>query len=60
MTSQLVAILAQIAAVQTRVVAMQAENQHRASVGLSIAYGEEAFLCEADLLLNLSIEARNI
>ena len=57
MTAQLVRILAAIAASQARVAAMQAKNIERLCSEKSIAYGEEAFLDEADLLEKLSIEA---
>jgi len=59
MSPQLVGILAAIAACQTRIADMQAVNAYRQSVGLSIAYGEDAFNIEATQLDLLSIEARN-
>lgn len=59
MNSNLVAILAAIAAEQARIAGMQAENQHRLSLGQSIAYGEDAFCICANQLDRLSIEARN-
>jgi hypothetical protein len=37
-------IMARAAALNARVSGMNAENQHRLSVGNSVAYGEEAFL----------------
>lgn len=36
-------IIAQAACAQAEIAGMQAENQHRLSLGHSIAYGEEAF-----------------
>ena len=42
-----------ILAAHARVRGMMAENQHRLSVGQSIAYGEEAFNIEAAHMENL-------
>lgn len=36
-------IMAQAACAMAEIAGMQAENQHRLSLGQSIAYGEEAF-----------------
>lgn len=46
--------LALIAAAQARIAAMQALNQHRLSLGQSIAYDEEAFYNEATGLEQLA------
>ena len=48
--------LALIAAAQARIAAMQALNQHRLSLGQSIAYDEEAFYNEATGLEQLAQE----
>lgn len=48
--------LALIAAAQARIAAMQALNQHRLSLGQSIAYDEEAFCNEATGLEQLAQE----
>jgi hypothetical protein len=36
-------IMSQVACAMAEIAGMQAENQHRLSLGQSIAYGEEAF-----------------
>lgn len=48
------ALLVRAMASQTRVAAMEAENQYRISLGQSLAYGEEAFLAEADVMDNIA------
>lgn len=59
MNSQLVAIMAHIAACNARVAAMQSANDQRKAVGHSMAYTEEHFWSEAHQLDSLAIEARN-
>jgi hypothetical protein len=56
MTPVTVRYFALISAVNARVAGMQAENQHRLSCGNSIAYGNEAFECEAAYLESLALE----
>lgn len=59
MSAQLVALLAAIAASQSRIAAMQVAN---ASIDLQAyppRYNEQDFLVEANHLEQLSIEARN-
>ena len=60
MNSQLVAILAAIAASQARIEGMKAENQHSERDGDYPAYVERHFAAEAHQLDLLSIEARNV
>lgn len=48
--------LARILACQARVLGMQAENAWRESCGNSIAYTEEQFFAEAEMLENLARE----
>lgn len=59
MNSQLVAIMAHIAACNARIAAMNAANDQRKAVGNSMAYTEDNFWSEANQLDSLAIEARN-
>jgi hypothetical protein len=61
MNSQLVAILASIAAAQARIAGYVAENASAASINaeVHVPYDGQAFFIEADLLDQLSIDARN-
>lgn len=59
MNAQLVSILAEITAAQARIAGMVAENQQRMVCGQSLAYDGDSFFCEASILDQLSIEARN-
>lgn len=59
MNSQLVAIMAHIAACNARIAAMTAANDQRKAVGNSMAYTEDHFWSEANQLDFLAIEARN-
>ena len=58
-SAQLVGIMAAIAAAQARIAAMQAHNDWCLQVGDSGLYPEEAFSAEAEMLDQLSVEARN-
>ena len=59
MNSQLVAILAHVAAAQARIEGMKAENTERQSNGYALAYDADSFFAEAAQLDQLAIEARN-
>lgn len=48
------AYLVQAFACNARIAAMQAHNQHRLSIDNSIAYDEDAFLYEAQVLEGIS------
>ena len=56
MTPITVRYFALISAANARIVGMHAENQRRLSCGESIAYGDEAFECEAAYLESLAME----
>ena len=60
MNSQLIGILAAIAAAQTRVEAMKAHNLYCEMIEDTKIYSESAFLAEAAELERLSTEARNV
>lgn len=55
----LVAIMANIVAAQARIEGMKAKNIERQADGYALAYDDNAFFVEANLLDQLSIEARN-
>lgn len=57
--SRAIYIQAMVAAAQARIAGMQALNQHRLSLGQSIAYDEDAFFEEATGLEQLAIDALN-
>lgn len=52
-------LLVEAFACNARVAAMEAENQYRLGCGNGIAYGEEAFQREADMLDHLAVALRN-
>jgi len=54
MNHHAIANLARILACNARVEGMKAENAHRDACGQSVAYGEEAFLAEANELERLA------
>ena len=59
MNTQLVAIMAHIAACNARIAAMQAANDQRKARGDSMVYTDDHFWSEANQLDSLAIEARN-
>lgn len=58
LNGNVVAVLAQIYSAHARVEGMCAENAHRVSNGMSIAYGDEAFAAISSELDQLAVDAR--
>ena len=59
MTNEQLYVLGMISAENARIEGMKAANQHRLSLGHSIAYDEDAFCSSANVLEQLAISILN-
>lgn len=53
--AMLLSMQAEMEAVRATIAGMEAENAHRTTCGMSVAYGEEAFEAQAVILRRLSV-----